>query len=105
MMLGKMRTISGTFTAWASALERFSWEHPLLSDAIFSLSYAAVFLLLALLRIRKRKRLEAEGKKTKTTGLFLLMIGFVFAVLAILEVSSIISTPELIASWFRFQGM
>jgi cytochrome c-type biogenesis protein len=105
MMMGKIRLLSGTFAAWGYRLERFSQKNPFLCDAVFSLLYAAVFLVFVSLRIRKRKRLQAEGTESKTAGLALLIIGFIFAVFAILEVLTIISTPEFIASWLRFQGI
>jgi cytochrome c biogenesis protein CcdA len=105
MMLGKIRTISGTFVIWGARLELFAQNNPLLSDYIFSLLYAAIFIVFVILRIEKRKKLKAENKLTKTAGLPLLVIGFCFGILAILEAANVISTPELITSWLRFQGI
>ncbi len=81
-------------------MEYFTQNNSFISDVIFSLTYAAVFIVFAALRIQKRKRLKAEGKESKTAGLVLLIVGLGFGVLAILEAANIISSQEIIASLF-----
>ncbi len=80
-------------------MELFAQNNPFLSDALFSLIYAAIFLGFVSLRIKKRKKLKAAGQEPKNAGLILLIIALVFGILAILEAANAISTPEFIASW------
>ncbi len=105
MIFGQMRSLPGTFAKWGYRLESFSLANPFLSDMIFSLIYGVLFLACVVLRIRKRKKLKAEGLETKSTGLALLILGLAFGVLALLEACNVISTPGIIASWLRFQGI
>ncbi len=81
-------------------MEYFTQNNSFISDVIFSLTYAAVFIVFVALRIQKRKRLKAEGKESKTAGLVLLIVGLGFGVLAILEAANVISSQEIIASLF-----
>jgi cytochrome c-type biogenesis protein len=105
MMFGKIRTIAATFSVWASRLENFSQNNPFISDLLFSLIFIAIFMVLIILRIKKRKELKVTGEIKNTSGLVLFIFGIAFGILAILEAADVISTPELIASWFRFQGI
>lgn len=85
---------------WGAELEYFTQNNSFISDVIFSLTYAAVFIVFVALRIQKRKRLKAEGRERKTAGLALLIAGLGFGVLAILEAANVISSQEIIASLF-----
>ncbi|MBN2737619.1 MAG: sulfite exporter TauE/SafE family protein [Spirochaetales bacterium] len=111
ILMGQMSNLTNYFNQWASGLSQWEEAQPLASRLVFGLIFLGLFILFAALYYRKIKAPLAESGGNKEAAITnyirpgYFIFGGVFLILAILVFTGVLSIPQLLSSWFQFEGI